>query len=359
MAPGVRFLHAVGLGVLRRERGEHALGEIAVRANGVQRLERLVREVEYVAGADVAMVGRSREQHPRELPVVRPRAHCGDDAALGTVGVAHLDELPEPAGEDVDVGLVTGQRPDGEPRRHAVGVGGDCGQPMVQRVRAVVRIEQREHVDEAAVDGQPLSETRCAVPRSEVEPDPERLDRVGAAFDEPDHGLRDHERRVPLETVVQPGAAQRERVAERCQIDPDVAPSRSSTGKHAQLVGPLVERASGGHVETGVVPVAGEDAVVQRPAMEREAHVRAAVVDGTHVVAVGEEGERVAVHVGDERAEPTDVVERRRSLEGGGRGSHVPRIGGRVRPAHRPGGRTPLLLSTYSNRHSSTSATGT
>ena len=43
-----------------------------------------------------------------------------------------------------------------------------------------------------------------------------------------------------------------------------------------------------------MVPVAGEDAVRDRAAMEREAHVRAAVVDGVDRVAVREEAETCA-----------------------------------------------------------------
>ena len=93
------------IGVLRRERREDELGEAAVPADDVERLERLVREVEDVAGADVAVVGRRGEEHVRELPVVGARAHGRDDAALGALRVAHLDELAEPALEHGDVGL--------------------------------------------------------------------------------------------------------------------------------------------------------------------------------------------------------------------------------------------------------------
>src|SRR5207244_2894966 len=71
-------------------------------------------------------------------------------------------------------------------------------------------------------------------------------------------------------------------------------------GEAAELVGPLVERAAAAEVEARVVPVAGEDAVLHRPAVEREAHVRAAVVDRVHGAAVGEEDERVTAEVDDE-----------------------------------------------------------
>ena len=191
------------------------------------------------------------------------------------------------------------------------------------------------------VHRQALAEAARPVAGAELEADPERLDGVGAAVDEADHGLRDHERDVALEAVVQPGAAVRERIAERRQVDPDLAVAQLDR-EDAQVVGPLVERAAGGDVEAGVVPVAGEDAVLERPAVEREAHVRAAVVDRADAVAVGEERERVPVHVRDERAEPADVVERRGALEGGGRGSHAASLGAACPAAHRPQGRTSL-----------------
>src|SRR5947207_3292192 len=82
------------------------------------------------------------------------------------------------------------------------------------------------------------------------------------------------------------------------------------------------ERPTGGHVEASVVPVAGQDPAVQRPAVEREAHVWAAVVDRSHVVAVGEQRQRVPVHVRDERAESANVVE-------GGSAKHGSSLGAR------------------------------
>jgi hypothetical protein len=44
--------------------------------------------------------------------------------------------------------------------------------------------------------------------------------------------------------------------------------------------------------------------------MEREAHVRAAVVDGVDVVAVGEQAEHLAVHVDDQAPRGAQLGER-------------------------------------------------
>ena len=83
-------------------------------------------------------------------------------------------------------------------------------------------------------------------------------------------------------------------------------------GEAAQLVRPLVERAAGAEVEARVVPVAGEDPVVDRPAVQREAHVRAAVVDGVDRVSLGEQADRVAIEAHDEPPLRAKLVERRR-----------------------------------------------
>ena len=80
----------------------------------------------------------------------------------------------------------------------------------------------------------------------------------------------------------------------------------------AQLVGPLVERAAAAEVEARVVPVAGEDPVRDRPAVEREAHVRAAIVDGVHLAAFVQQADRVAFDADDEPALLLEVLQRRR-----------------------------------------------
>ena len=278
------------------------------------------------------MVGRGGEQHPAELRVVGPGADGRGDAALGALRIAHLHELPEPPREDLHVLLGARQRPDGEAGRHARAVERERGQALVERVRPVVGIEHREQVGEARVHRQALAEPGSAVAGAELEPGAKWLVRNGASLDEADHRLRDHERQVALEAVAEPRTAQRQRVAERREIDPDFAVADLDR-EHAQLVGPLVERAARRDVEAGVAPVAREDASRERAAVEREAHVRAAVVDGADAVAVREQRQRVPVHVRDERSEAADV------LEGGG-AEHGSSLGAAARPAHRPSGRT-------------------
>ena len=91
----------------------------------------------------------------------------------------------------------------------------------------------------------------------------------------------------------------RSRIVRRAQVD-EHGVSVELDREAPQLVRELVEGAAGGEVEARVVPVAGQDPLAHRPAVERKAHVRASVVDGVYLVAVSEEADRVTVEVNDE-----------------------------------------------------------
>ena len=49
------------------------------------------------------------------------------------------------------------------------------------------------------------------------------------------------------------------------------------TGRH--IVGPQIEGAAAREIEAGVVPVAGQDAILNAAAVERKTHVRTAIVE--------------------------------------------------------------------------------
>ena len=109
--------------------------------------------------------------------------------------------------------------------------------------------------------------------------------------------------------VVQPLPLVRERVLGRRQVDVDVV-ALDLDREAAQVVGELVERAAGAEVEARVVPVAGQDPVGDRAAVERKAHVRAAVVDRVDVAVLDEEADRVAVEVDDHPPGCAQVLQR-------------------------------------------------
>ena len=102
VAPGVRLLHAAGVGVAGRQAGQHRLGHLP--AGQVQRLKGLVGEVSDVPDLHVAVIGGGGKEHVGHLPAIGAGPHGRDDAALGALGVAHLDKVAEPALERRQIG---------------------------------------------------------------------------------------------------------------------------------------------------------------------------------------------------------------------------------------------------------------
>jgi hypothetical protein len=77
-----------------------------------------------------------------------------------------------------------------------------------------------------------------------------------------------------------------------------------------------------------VVPVAGEDPVAERAAVEREPHVGAAIVDGINLIPVREQTQRVSVDVNHKPPRRTQLGERRGpDQRSGGDGSHLLLLG--------------------------------
>jgi hypothetical protein len=70
-----------------------------------------------VAAIEIAMIGSSGEQHVRELRRRSAAANGRHDCPLCTLGVAHLDEAPEPARDARDVGRHAGKRVEWKARR--------------------------------------------------------------------------------------------------------------------------------------------------------------------------------------------------------------------------------------------------
>jgi hypothetical protein len=89
-----------------------------------------------------------------------------------------------------------------------------------------------------------------------------------------------------------------ERISRRSQVHPNF-PVANLYREHGYVVRPLVESATTGQVETGVVPVAGENALLDGAAVKREAHMRAAVVHSIDVVAVVKKRQRVFLDLDD------------------------------------------------------------
>ena len=113
--------------------------------------------------------------------------------------------------------------------------------------------------------------------------------------EERDDRLRDHQADVLLHPLLEPSEpVMRRRPGRRYGVDEDLAvPDLDRIGGH--VVGEQVEGAAAGQVEAGVMPVAGEDAVLDGAAVKRKAHVRAAVIDRVDLVVVIKHGDRAVL----------------------------------------------------------------
>ncbi len=278
-------------------------------AGRVEGLERLVDEVERVAAVQVAVVGRRREEHVGQLLPRGPGANRRDERPLRAVGVAHLDEAAEPTPQPLGLQVGARQRIEREPRWLHRRIGGDIGKAVIEGGGALVTLQPREQVHQARERRQPTEPAATPPQRAELEPGAKGVGAAGVSLGEPDRRLGENERDVPPQPVVQALPLVRERVHRRRQIDVDVV-ALDLHREPAQVVRPLVERATGAQVEARVVPVAGEDPVGDRAAMERKAHVRTAIVDGVDLAALREQADRVAVEVDDEPAGRVQLVER-------------------------------------------------
>jgi len=140
------------------------------------------------------------------------------------------------------------------------------------------------------VNPAPHPSRRLRTPNSR--PAPHYLARVAALVDQCDDRLRDHQPDVALEPVAEAAQEVLPPIAAVGDVDQQRA-ILDSHREYAHIVGPLIEGPAGCEVEARVMPVAGEDAVLDRSAVQREAHVRAPVVDREQAAVRIEQNDRV------------------------------------------------------------------
>ena len=220
MAPGVVLLHPLRRGDLRGNRREHRLGPFP--AGDVERLERLVREVEGVSEIEVAVIGRGGEEHVRELVRRRAGTHGGDDRALGALGVAHLDEPAEPAAEPFGLDLPRRERSEPEAGCVSRALVGHVGEALEERSRDVLSRHVRREIREAGKRRQSTSPAAGTPLDAEVETRAKRAETGLVRIGEGDRGLREHERKIELEPVAETPALMCDAVASRAHVDVDL-----------------------------------------------------------------------------------------------------------------------------------------
>ena len=121
---------------LAHERGQDLARRVL--AEVLDRLERLVREVDGVAAVDEHVVGDGREHHRLDVGEPARLRERGLERALGRVGRAGVDEAPVPAPEPVDRHVLRLERADREARRVVARVARDEREAVHERERLVV-----------------------------------------------------------------------------------------------------------------------------------------------------------------------------------------------------------------------------
>ena len=191
--------------------------------------------------------------------------------------MAHGRPAPQPAlqGRRVDGALERGPV---TPWRPAGGIGSDPPRAVEQGEAGLLLRQPGHQIAQSREDGQADPPSVSMVRAEQCDLAQHRRGWL-ARGEEATHRLGDDQIQLVGQAVRQPPAPVAHRVGPvEYGLYPDINPADfDRTGGH--VVGPQVERAAAGQIEPGVMPMAGQDAVLDRAAVEREAHVRAPVVE--------------------------------------------------------------------------------
>ena len=218
--------------------------------------------------------------------------------SLRRIGVPHFNVLPEPTLQSIIRNRRRGQRIEHDTLLTVHGVVAHAARTVVEGKRPIFRKEERLQVCHGREDGKTVTPTARITPRTPPQTEIgsgsdyllRRVRRLQVAQGQ--HGLGLIERNALLQGLLQ---------ARQFLFVPFVDALRLAQvhiygifthgyriGAH--VPGPDVERATGIEVETRVVPVARQNAVLADAARQRKAHVRAAVVHGVRALVVPKHG---------------------------------------------------------------------
>ena len=111
------------------------------------------------------------------------------------------------------------------------------------------------------------------------------------------HGLGDYEAEVVNEAVCEPLTPVRGWIGmTKRGLHPDFAITQFDR-KLRYIVCPKIKRAAAFKIEAGVVPMTGQDAVLDAASLKREAHVRATIVEGEDATTVVNDKDRPMIAV--------------------------------------------------------------
>lgn len=288
VAPCAALLFATGGGHAGNEGGEDGAG--VVPADGVEEFEGFVGKVEGVAGVGVDALVEGTEDEVVEEGGMGEGPGGGEEGALAAVAVADEEPAVEPALELRGVGGIVFEVMALAAGGLAAAVAGDAAGGEGEAVDGGFCGEvgpEAGHESEAGHAVGPIVVIGGAE-EGDVADDVEVGD---AGVEEADDAFGLNEADVLLEAALEAGAvvwlvglfAGHGGEVDVAAVDAGVV--------GGDVVGEEVEGAATAEVEAGMVPVAGEEAIVDGAFVEGEAEVGAAVVDGMDAVMVPEEGD--------------------------------------------------------------------
>ena len=238
------LLHPMRWRSAATQRRQRRLGVLP--AGEVERLERLVGEIERVADLDVAMVGDRREQHVGHARAWRrPRTAETTQRSAPSSSRTSMNRRNQRLSA-AEVGAGRRQRVDREARRRAGRLDGHVGEAVVERARPVVGFQVRQQVHQAGVAWSGPGPSRRRVARAEPRPGPERLrprvarDRAARSRPWPDQAD------VALQAILQPRALVRGLVGRRPRsIHTSRRAARPGSGAHRRRTGRRCRRSPG------------------------------------------------------------------------------------------------------------------
>jgi hypothetical protein len=169
-------------------------------------------------------------------------------------------------------------------------VGRHLGQSLVEGTRDVFGASVVDQIGHHPEGSQPASPAIFSVGRPELHAHPHRFGVLQVAVHQMHDGFRDDQREILPKPGGQTFGPVFDRVPRPARIRSHVEFSVSHLGRITRdVVGPKVEGIPARQIKTGVMPVAGEDAVLNRPLRQRKSHVRAPIVDGVELPFVVED----------------------------------------------------------------------
>ena len=277
-------------------------------ADQVEAFESLVDEIEQMPAIGIDAIRRGRDQKVGQGRRRRPGGNRREEGALGRLPVPHPGPMPQPPLEHGQIGL-TGEGSTIPPRRLALTVRGHPAGAMEQGEVSFLLRQHRQQVAKGRKDRQ--ADTP-AVPVLEPEERdlPDDLGGWHVRRQLAPHGLGDDQVEIVGQALLQAPTPMSGWVGmAEDGLHPHLAglAHLDRAGRH--VVGPEIEGAAAGEIEPGMVPVAGQDPVCDAAALQRETHVRAAVVEREDASLIVDEQDRRMPAVHDEPALGLQFVE--------------------------------------------------